>query len=116
MQELKANSRLVFCGVGLLLHLSVVKNTFHRCFFFFFPQNRFKKINKNCIFADFVTSQRHKPQIIQGLAFSVKFDHVRMRMIYARGQAYAKDIHECEVTEMHTHTLAQSHGEHEGCV
>lgn len=32
------------------------------------------------------------------------------------GQAYAKDIHECEVTEMHTHTLAQSHGEHEGCV
>lgn len=85
-------------------------------FFFFFPQNRFKKINKNCIFADFVASQRHKPQIIQGLAFSVKFDHVRMRMIYARGQAYAKDIHECEVTEMHTHTLAQSHGEHEGCV
>lgn len=32
------------------------------------------------------------------------------------GQAYAKDIHECEVTEMHMHTLAQSHGEHEGCV
>lgn len=33
-----------------------------------------KKINKNCIFADFVASQRHKPQIIQGLAFSVKSD------------------------------------------
>lgn len=32
------------------------------------------------------------------------------------GRPNAKDIHECEVTEMHAHTLAQSHGEHEGCV
>lgn len=35
----------------------------------FFFSELIKKINKNCIFADFVASQRHKPQIIQGLAF-----------------------------------------------
>lgn len=35
----------------------------------FFFSGLIKKINKNCIFADFVASWRHKPQIIQGLAF-----------------------------------------------